>query len=381
MDSIKNGRTAFTRPSFDNSVVVAPVKNFDLRNFTGHFKDRRYLNRGVQFSVAAAISALKNSGLDEEAATKAGLFVGCAPNFDIGGEVPNIHEGEINAETLNALWILRFLPNTATSAIARLTGVHGESLTVNAACASSLQAIGEAYRKIKDGYLNLAFAGSGDSRTSPGAILAYKKAGALFTGDGDPTAASRPFDKKRKGFVSGEGGAFLLLEEQEHAERRGAEIYGEISGFGTSLNGGSMTAPDPKGVWEEAAVQAAFREAYMSPPQIDVVAAHGTGTVLNDNMEARLLARIYKGHTPHILALKSWIGHMSVACGAIELVLCLILMHSGYLPEIRNLEDPCYEDINFVRQGKPFPFKTVMVENFGFGGQNSVLIIKASDKT
>jgi len=379
MDSIKNGRSTFTRPPFDDEVVIAPVKNFEVRDFTGPFKDRRYLNRGVQFSVAAAVSALKNSGLNGEAIAGAGLFVGAAPNFDIGGECPNITEGKINAENLHALWILRFLPNTASSIIARLTGVHGENLAVTTACAASLQAIGEAYRKIKDGYLDLALAGSGDSRTSPGAILAYKKAGAIFTGGVDRAEASRPFDSNRKGFVPGEGGAFFLLEEKGHAEKRGAAIYGEICGFGTSLNAGSMTSPDPEGVWEEAAVRAALKEADMLPSQIDVVAAHGTSTVLNDIMEARLLARVFHGHAPHILALKSWIGHISVACGALELALCLTLMQNGCLAKIRNLANPCREGINFVREGKQIFFKTFMLENFGFGGQNGVLIIKAPD--
>ncbi|MDO9585303.1 MAG: beta-ketoacyl-[acyl-carrier-protein] synthase family protein [Syntrophales bacterium] len=380
MACLKDGRTSFTRPPFDDGVVAAPVGNFDIRDFTGPFKDRRYLNRGARFSVAAALSALKNSGLDEKTAAKAGLFAGFGPNFDIGGEIPEIHAGEIDAESLMALWILRFLPNTAASTIARLAGVHGENMTVVTACTASLHAIGEAFRKIKDGYLDLAFAGGGDSRMSPGAILAYKKTGALFTGDGDPSTASRPFDKKRSGFVPGEGGAFFLLEEREHAKRRGAAIFGEICGSGASMDGYSMTAPDPEGIWEEAAVRAALWEAGMSPAQIDAVAAHGTGTILNDDMEARLLARIYEGHAPHVIALKSWIGHLSAACGAVELAICLALMGDGCLPEIRNLNAPCHTGINFVQCGKAASLRTVMVENFGFGGQNSVLIIKAPDK-
>ncbi|MBI4634422.1 MAG: beta-ketoacyl-[acyl-carrier-protein] synthase family protein [Deltaproteobacteria bacterium] len=378
--SIKEDRTSFTLPPFDQKMVVAPVENFDLRNFTGPFKDRRYLNRGAQLSVAAAISALRNSNLDEETAATAGLFVGSGPNFDIGGELPGIHAGEIVEESLMALWILRFLPNTAASTIARLTGMHGENLTVATACTATLQAIGEAFRKIKDGHLNLALAGGGDSRNNPGGILAYRKANALFTGGDDPQAASRPFDKKRKGFVPGEGGAFFLLEEREHARKRGAMIYGEICGFGASMDGYSMTAPDPDGRWEEAAVRAALAEAGMSPADIAVVAAHGTGTALNDAMEAELLARIWgEGRTPRVIALKSWIGHLSVACGAVELGICLTLMNRGCLPRIRNLEEPCRDGINFVRREEPVSLKTLLVENFGFGGQNSALIVKAHD--
>ncbi len=268
------------------------------------------------------------------------------------------------------------MPNTAASTIALLIGTHGENLTVATACTATLQAIGEAFRKIKDGHLDLAFAGGGDSRLSKGSILAYKKAKALFAGEGDPTRAVCPFDKDRKGFVTGEGGAFFLLEEREHARRWGAKIYGEVRGFGTSLNGYSLTAPDPAGLWEEAAVRAALQEAGLAPAEIDLVAAHGTSTMLNDAMEANLLARIYGGQTPPVIALKSWIGHLSVACGAVEMALCLILMQNGYLPEIRNLMDPCHTGINFVTRGQAASPGTVLLENFGFGGQNACLVFK-----
>ncbi|MDP2268464.1 MAG: beta-ketoacyl-[acyl-carrier-protein] synthase family protein, partial [Deltaproteobacteria bacterium] len=161
----------------------------------------------------------------------------------------------------------------------------------------------------------------------------------------------------------------------------GAKIYGEVCGYGTSLDGYSLTAPDPAGHWQEAAVRAALQEAGLAPAEIDLVAAHGTGTMLNDVMEAQLLARIYGGQTPYVVALKSWIGHLSVACGAVELALCLLLMQSRYLPEIRNLINPCHTGINFVTQGQTVAPGTVMLENFGFGGQNCALIMKVYDAT
>ena len=376
IDNLKNGKVAFEKPSFDDSVVTCPVRDFDIRNFTGPFKDRRYLNRGAQFCVASAVEAVKNGEISKELLGKAGLFIGTGPNLDIGGEFPEIQRGEIDRSDLMALWILRFLPNTAASSIARLTGIHGENIISAAACAASLQAIGEAFRKIKDGYLDLAFAGGGDSRLSYGGLLAYKKAYALFAGGGDPEKASRPFDSKRAGFVPGEGGAFFLLEELDHAQRRGGTIYGEICGFGSSIDGHAMTAPDPDGKWGEAAVLAAFREAKISPNQVDVVSTHGTSTLLNDTMEANLINRIYEKHSPFVIALKSWIGHISAACGALELAICLICMQNNYLPEIRNLKEPCHSGINFVRKGKTCSVDTVVVENFGFGGHNSALIIK-----
>ncbi len=374
--NLKREDVNFGRLSFDDSIVASSITDFNIRDFTGPFKDRRYLNRGARFCLASAAGAIRDSGLHKDQLEKAGLFVGAGPNLDIGGEFPDLLDGKMDREGLMALWMLKFLPNTAASAIAKFADIHGENLTVSTACAASLQAIGEAYRKIRDGYLDLAFAGGGDSRLSHGAILAYKKAHALFEGSGDPEKASRPFDDSRDGFVPGEGGAFFLLEELEHAKIRGATIYGEVCGFGASMDGYNMTAPKPDGKWAEKAVSAALREADMSPGDIDMISAHGTGTPLNDMMEAGLIERIYGEHTPSVIALKSWVGHTAAACGAVELAICLACMKYNYIPRIRNLITPCHPKINFVRQGKEYTAHNVLLENFGFGGQNSALIVR-----
>jgi len=383
LENFKKKTTCFNRLSLDDSPdsdedpAICPIENFNIKKIiAGSFKNRRYLNRGAQFCVASAMTAVKNANLNKEMLIKSGVFAGVGPNLDIGGEFPEIVKGEIDRKDLMALWILKFLPNTAASVIAGLAGIHGENLTLSTACAASLQAVGEAYRKIRDGYLDLAFAGGGDSRLSVGGILAYKKAHALFSGTGDPRKASRPFDDNRKGFVPGEGGAFFLLEEMNHAKKRGAAIYGEICGFGSSIDGHNMTAPDPDGKWSEKAVVDALAEAKMAPFDIDVISAHGTSTYLNDAVEAELISRIYGKKTPFVIALKSWMGHLSAACGAAELAVCLACMHGGYIPEIRNLENPCHNDINFVLKGRKILFDNIMVENFGFGGQNSALVVK-----
>ncbi len=375
IDNLKKGRICFMRPSFDDNVVISPVLNFNLKNFIGRFKDRRYLNRGAQFCVAAAIRAIDDAGIEKRSLSDAGLFIGTGPNLDISGEFTEKRRTDLACDDLMALWMLRFLPNTAASAIARLAGIHGENLTINTACAASLQAVGEAFRKIKEGFIDMALAGGGDSRISPGGILAYKKANAIFTGNGDPEKSSRPFDMKRNGFVPGEGGAVFLLEDMAHALKRGAPIYAEIRGYGSSLDGYNMTAPDPDASWSEKSVRSALREADMLPYDIEVVSAHGTGTVLNDETEANLLYRIFAERTPYVIAIKSWIGHIAAACGALELAVVLACMKNNYLPEIRNLEEPCHPQINFMRNGMEYNAGTVMLENFGFGGQNSALII------
>ena len=380
MQSLKEGKVNFARPVFDNDVVTAPVANFNIRDHTGRFKDGRYLSRGAKFAVAAAMAAIKYSGYKKEDLAEAGLFVGTGPNLDIGGEFPDIHGGNIDREDLQALWILKFLPNTAASIIAKLAGIHGENLTISTACSASLQAIGEAFRKIKAGYLDLAIAGGGDSRLSSGGILAYKKAGALYAGNSDPEKASRPFDCNRRGFVPGEGGAFFLLEELERAKKRRVHIYGEICGYASSLDAYNMTAPEREGKWGRIAVLSALREAEMSPSQIDVISTHGTGTFLNDAREADLIGDIYAGCSPRVVALKSWIGHTASACGTLELAISLMCMQEKYIPEIRNLQEPCHREINFVREGGSFSFGTCTIENFGFGGQNSVLVVKRSNE-
>jgi 3-oxoacyl-[acyl-carrier-protein] synthase II len=377
--SFKEGKVNFERPAFDDEVVTSPIRNFNARDYTGPFKDSRYLNRGSQLAVASAIAAIKNSGCKRNDLAEAGLFIGAGPNLNIGGEFPEIRRGGIDREDLQALWILRFLPNTAAAAIAKLTGIHGENLTICTACSASLQAIGEAFRKIKNGYLDRALAGGGDSRLSPGGILAYKKASALYKGDSEPDKASRPFDCGRSGFVPGEGGAFFLLEEFEKAKERRAQIYGEICGYGSSMDAANMTAPEGTGKWGRLSVLSALQEAGMSPSQIDVISSHGTGTLLNDEGEANLIDKIYSGCQPRVIALKSWIGHTASACGAMELALSLICMQENYIPEIRNLKDPCRGKINFVRDGGTFSFGTCVIENFGFGGQNGALIVRRAE--
>lgn len=378
--SFKEGKVNFERPAFDDEVVTSPIRGFDVRAYTGRFKDGRYLNRGSQFAVASAISAIKNAGCEKDYLERAGLFVGAGPNLNIGGEFPDIMRGEIDQAGLQALWILKFLPNTAASVIAKLTGIHGENLTICTACSASLQAIGEAFRKIKNGYVDRALAGGGDSRLSQGGILAYKKASALYKGDSEPDKASRPFDCSRSGFVPGEGGAFFLLEELEKAKERGAQIYGEICGYGNSMDACSMTAPEGTGKWGRMAVLSALQEAGMSPSQIDLISTHGTGTLLNDEGEVNLIGDIYTDGSPRVTALKSWIGHTASACGAMELALLLICMKENYIPEIRNLKDPCSGKIDFVRNGGASAFETCVIENFGFGGQNGALIVKRQGK-
>jgi 3-oxoacyl-[acyl-carrier-protein] synthase II len=373
LESFKKKKKMFVRPFYDPDVAVAPVEKFNLKEYTGRFKDARYLHRGAGLSLAAAVAAYDKSGLTPGRIENAGLFTGAGPNFDIGNEINEIKEGAISESNLKALWILKFLPNTSSSAIAKFLGIHGENTTTGSACAASLAALGEAFRKIKDGYLDIAFAGGGDSRLNPGGILAYKKANALWSGDGAPEESYIPFSGRSNGFIPGEGGAFFILESLEHAMARDAEIVAEIKGFGSSMDGYNMTAPEPEGRYAENAVRNALKEAAKKPGDIDVISTHGTGTPLNDAMEAALLKRIFEDKLPKIVALKGWIGHLSAACGAVELSVMLSCMKNEFIPGVET--DQVMNGLPCVMRHEKTSFDTMLLENFGFGGQNCALVV------
>ncbi len=374
--SLLERRTTFQFASHPPGGVVAPVSDFDLRRYTGRHKNLRYLHRGAAMAVAAATQALRRADLSPEARAAAGLCLGVGPNLDFHAACGRVDGGRTGDARPTALWILKYLPNTAASTIAQLNGVHGDNLTVGNACAASLQAIGEAFRKIRDGYLDVALAGGGDSRLGPGALSAYADAKALYAGDALPEAASRPFDADRRGFVPGEGGACFVLESAGHAAARGAAGLAEICGYGASLDGHAMTAPRPDGHFARKAVQAALADAGLSPRQVEILSAHGTGTPLNDEVEAALIRRLFHDHPPSVLAIKSWIGHLAAACGAVELAICLSAMMTGVWPPVRNLQSPCCPQLPFQRDYTAPASGALLLQNFGFGGQNAALVVK-----
>ena len=339
----------------DPEVAVCPVPDFDLKAFTGRFKDARYLTRGQQLCLAAAIRAVDQAGLSTSALDQAGLFLGLGPNLEAG------------PRSDKALWLLDFLPNTAAAAMAKGLGIHGENLTILTACAASTQALGQAFRAIRHGLTDVALAGGGDSRLSAPGIAAYKQAGVLSTNWVRPELACRPFDRARSGFAIGEGGAMFVLESLEHAQARGAAILAEITGAASSLDGYALTGPDPDG---RAARQAVAR--CQSEPGALIV-AHGTGTTLNDAIEAEILAT---SAPLAIAAFKSRIGHLAAACGAAELALTLTCAKHGLFPAIANLEEPEHAELPFLRQTTPLKPKTLLIQSFGFGGQNACLEVR-----
>ncbi|WBF66127.1 beta-ketoacyl-[acyl-carrier-protein] synthase family protein [Desulfovibrio subterraneus] len=438
--SVQTQRTAFRRSAIMPDVAESPVPDFNCADYAGRWKHTKYLSRGAQFALAAAVRAMEDAmghATPHSLPAVTGLYLGTGPNLDIvadfpraagvsehglptatnfSGPSPKNHAlSDLDHADLSALWLLRYLPNTAASAIAQRLGLHGENATLGTACAASLMALGTAFRAIRDGYQNMALAGGGDSRLSSGGLLGYRKASALCDNpDLSAEAASRPFDAQRCGFVPAEGGAMFLLEERDHALQRGARILAEVLGYGNSLDGHAMTAPEPDGHFAELAVSTALREAGLPPQAVDMISAHGTSTPLNDAAEGRLLERVFgtcspdiaagnkresavsEPEAPHtnsplILAPKSWIGHGAAACGALELAFCLATLPHGVVPPVRNLVSPTARlrfagQTNLVRHpehirqtensGQTKHPETLLLQNFGFGGQNAALLVR-----
>jgi 3-oxoacyl-[acyl-carrier-protein] synthase II len=328
----------------------------------------------MDLAVAAALSCVEQGDLTTEQRERCALFLGAGPNLDMGRSVPNIRDGIIREQDLDALWLLGFLPNTAASIITTLASVHGESVTLTTACAAGLQAIGLGADAIRSGRTDLALAGAGDSRLSRGGLLGYTRARAVARGD-SPGTACRPFDRSRSGFVPGEGGAFFLLEELGHARRRKATILGEILGNAATADGHALTAPDPRGIRGKQAVRTALVRSGLNPGDICAISAHGTGTRRNDTMEADMIARVFGPRTPPVVALKSWIGHLAAACGAVELDLLLTCLEGELLPPVRNLTRPEDSRPNYVRSPEPARKGPILLHSFGFGGQNATLVV------
>lgn len=350
----------FQTSEADTDVAVCPINGFHLQDFTGRFKNARYLNRGQQFCLAAAIQAAQTGRLEKKDLREAGLFLGLGPNL------------QASPRTDKALWLLDYLPNTAAAAIADCLDIHGENLTIQTACTSSTQALGQAFRAIRSGLADVALAGGGDSRLSAQGISAYKSAGVLATGFSRPETACRPFDQTRTGFAIGEGGAMFVLESLAHAKRRKATIVAEIVSTASSLDSGSLTGPDPNGLLAEQTVARCLNGLSVNTV---CLLAHGTGTQLNDDVESVVMGKTAP-QAQGIVAFKSQMGHLGSACGGAELALGLLCARAGYFPGIANLEKPCAPDLPFLRQAKHLRPQGLLVQSFGFGGQNACLGVK-----
>jgi 3-oxoacyl-[acyl-carrier-protein] synthase II len=367
--------TRFDAPAL-KWTAAGEVKNFDGSLFLAK-KELLRLDPFVQYAVAAAAMAIHDSRLDAPNIMNAGVIIGSSRGgiTTIEKELKKSHSTSLSPVVCRLSPYL--MPSTTISMAASYTaqklGIKGHCLGVSNACASGTNAVGEAYRLIKHGYADIAIAGGSEAPICRLCIEGYGAAGALSKKDA--ASASRPFDKKRDGFVIAEGACILLLEEYGHAIKRNADIYGEIIGYGNTTDAYHMTRPDIKG--EIAAVLAAINEAGISADDVGYINAHGTSTPLGDKIEAQAIRHIFGNKIP-VSSIKSLTGHMLAASGAFEAACTAMSIKEGVIPPTVNLYDKDPEcDINVITERTETNIKIAMTNSFGFGGVNAVLVLKA----
>lgn len=388
--------------SFDASAhpvkIAAEVIDFDAAPYlpNGQRKHLKVMSRAMQFAVGAASMAVEDSGLqlanlDPE---RLGVVMGTgivpmdlaelAPllkeAYDPDGRLRPANLARRGENALFPLWILKHLPNMLAAHISLAVNAQGPNSTITTACAAGTQAVGEAFRLIARGDAEIVLAGGADSRMDPLLLLAYTALGALSRAERPPEEVSRPFDAERDGFVLGEGAGVLVLEELEHARRRGAVIYAEVLGFGSSFDAYAVTRPDPEARGAVRAIEWALREARIDRRDIDYINAHGTSTRFNDLMETLAVKRVF-GEGARALPLssiKSMVGHLIGAAGAVEAVALALTLYEGVLPPTINRTHPdpaC--DLDYVpNNARAVPVRAAMSTSFGFGGQNAALVMR-----
>lgn len=371
--------------SFDASdlptKIAAEVKGFDPKNYMD-FKEARRTHRSTHFALAAARQAVADAGLEIDAADSED--VGVVMNTGGGGNAL-MEEGTHTLITggprkIGPFFLPSVMANAVSCQVSIALGAKGPVLTSALACASGAFAMVEALHMLQRGDAQVVIAGGTESGMSRLFLTSFANLGALSKRNDEPTRASRPFDRDRDGFVYGEGAAAMVIETEEHARARGAHIYAEVAGGALTGDAHHITAPDPQGDGARRAMTRALRSAGMKPEEIDIVYAHGTSTPLNDATETHALKSVFGEHAHEmpVTATKSMVGHLIGAAGAVSGVAAAMSIREGVIPPTINLENPdpaC--DLDYVPGGaRKRPVHSAMVNAFGFGGQNVVVILR-----
>jgi 3-oxoacyl-[acyl-carrier-protein] synthase II len=372
--------------SFDTSTYPVrfggEVKQFDPAKYIEHRESKR-MDRFTQFAVSAASQAVDNSGLDfsKEDVFRVGVIVGTG----IGGikEIENQHLRLLKkgVRQLSPFTVPRLMANAASGNIAIRYGLRGSNFSVVSACASGSHAIGEAFSNILADKSDIVITGGSEAAVTTIGLASFCAARSLSTRNDDPTAASRPFDKDRDGFVLSEGAGILVLEEKEHAEKRGAHIYAELLGYSATDDGYHITAPMPNGEGAAKAMTLALKDAGLEPQNVDYINAHGTGTELNDITESKAIKTVFGDHAYKLLvsSTKGCLGHLLGASGAVELIISIKAINESTVPPTINLENPderCDLKMDFVPlEARQANVDIAMSNSFGFGGHNACLIV------
>ncbi|PRR81143.1 beta-ketoacyl-ACP synthase II [Clostridium vincentii] len=364
--------------------VAGEVKDFHPEELIGK-KESRRLDRYAQFALVAADEAMKSSGLDLEKIDKKrfGVYVGAGIGGLITIEKEVIKMTTSKSKRVSPFFITMSIINLSAGNISIKYGAKGPSIAMVTACATGNNSIGEAYRLIKDGYADIMLAGSSEASITPVGLGGFTSMKALSSTI-DPKKASIPFDKDRNGFVMGEGGAVLVLETEEAAVARGANILAEIVGYGTTSDAYHITSPHPEGEGAADSMLQAIEEAGIDKTEISYINAHGTSTPLNDRYETFAIKKAlgdYAYKVP-ISSTKSMTGHLLGGAGSIEAVVCVKALIDGFIPATIGLENVDEElDLDYVPNvGRKEELKYVLSNSLGFGGHNATLLFKKWEK-
>lgn len=386
-EALCQGRSGIsTIESFDTSEFPVKfggqVKDFDIEKYINGREAKR-MDRFTQMGLASAIQAVQDSGLDFENEDKRriGVIVGTG----IGG-IKEIEDQHIRLlkkgpKKVSPFCVPKLMGNAASGCISIEYGLKGPNLCVVTACASASHAIGEAYWNVLSGRSDICITGGSEAALTPIGLASFCSLKALSTRNDDPEHASRPFDKDRDGFILSEGAGILILEEYEHAKKRGARIYAELVGYGATGDGFHITAPLEDGSGAAEAMQVALKQAKLNPEQIDYINAHGTSTELNDAGESRAIRTVFGDHAYKLAvsSSKSCLGHSLGASGAVELIVCSKSIQKGMIHPTANLEEvgqDCDPQIDFVPgSARSANVHYALSNSLGFGGHNCCLII------
>jgi len=391
------GRTTIFDAANFPTKISAEVKNFDVADVGEKPEDWRRQARHTRFAVGAAKQAVKAAGLESAKVdpTRFGVYLGSGEgpqDFGLftkmmlaamnGGNDFNLAEfTRIGMEVLHPIDEMEQEPNMPAGHMAALFNAQGPNVNCLTACAASSQAVGEATEIIRRGDADVMLSGGTHSMIHPFGVTGFNLLTALSTHNDEPTKASRPFDMQRDGFVLGEGSGMLILEELEHAKKRGAKIYGEIAGYGSTADAFRITDTHPEGRGAISCIKMALNDAGLNLDQIDYINAHGTSTEVNDKVETLAIKQVFgeRAYKIPVSSTKSMMGHLIAAAGATELIVCLLAIRDKVLPPTMNYETPdpnC--DLDYIpNAAREAPCVRALSNSFGFGGQNITLIASA----
>ncbi|RKX57300.1 MAG: beta-ketoacyl-[acyl-carrier-protein] synthase II [Thermodesulfobacteriota bacterium] len=387
--NIKAGKSGIRRiTKFDASKlpsqIAGEVKNFKPEEFMPTKLTSR-VDTFIQYAIASTRMALEDAGFPlNDLGDEVGVIIGVG----MGGVGLIEHYTRVLDEKgyrrVTPFFIPMIIPNMAAGQVAILFGAKGPNTAICTACAAGNHAIGEAFRLIKKGKVKAMICGGTESIITPLCVAGFSVMKALSTRNDEPEKASRPFDAKRDGFVIAEGCGILILEELEHAQKRGARIYAELIGYGLNADAYHMTAPSPNGEGAARCMEMALQDAEIDPSQIDYINAHGTSTPLNDISETKAIKTVFKEHAYKLMisSTKSMTGHLLGGAGGLEAIITVLSLYEGIVPPTINLEEPDPEcDLDYVpNQARKANIKIALSNAFGFGGTNACLVFKKWEK-